>query len=523
MPENRIHLRLQLVRIFWASNETKARRLLQKAIQDLLAFSSEAELQNKRGADESLTELRAGMLGTISALDSKLIPVFLQAIQTKNENTDVEDVPNQTLELVAKCHDAESAGRQIREQLAKGVVDAETIASLGIVYYKSRDKSRELTKLILEKIKRKNLLDDETAAWALHRLLAIAHNISENVKNTPTNTYKIYLELIPPQQQIELLEQYLTQRIPQTVKGLSEERLQQVKNDLREALDLAKLYPQSTIAQRVTNLQKLAEQIDPGYREARKLESSSLNELLALLPAASLENRQGLLYQAQAKITNDSDLTIFNKFLEKNSSDPKEKKQSRASSSWFALNQSVQRGDVATSIRLLDLQPSPKYQFQYLLSLLHQTYPAKDSEAIKLILSKAEIALSKLPDNYEKFEMRLQFAETIMKTDQEKSFLMLQDAGAQLAHVISSGCAYLQLKGNEGFEDDELNLNDKSDLNIWLGRYAKSLCEIAPSNLTKTMDLVELLQRQDVKIKVQSIIIGDLLDDHSLSCEEKRW
>ena len=58
--ENRIHLRLQLVRIFWASNETKARRLLQKAIQDLLAFSSEAELQNKRGADESLTELEQG-------------------------------------------------------------------------------------------------------------------------------------------------------------------------------------------------------------------------------------------------------------------------------------------------------------------------------------------------------------------------------------------------------------------------------------------------------------------------------
>ena len=183
----------------------------------------------------------------------------------------------------------------------------------------------------------------------------------------------------------------------------------------------------------------------------------------------------------------------------------------------------MQRGDVATSIRLLDLQPSPKYQFQYLLSLLHQTYPAKDSEAIKLILSKAEITLSKLPDNYEKFEMRLQFAETIMKTDQEKSFLMLQDAGAQLAHVISSGCAYLQFKGNEGFEDDELNLNDISDLNNWLGSYAKSLCEIAPYNLTKTMDMVELLQRQDVKIKVQSIIIGDLLDDHSLSCEEKRW
>ena len=257
------------------------------------------------------------MLGTISALDSKLVPVFLQAIQTKNENTDVEDVPNQTLELVAKCHDAESAERQIREQLAKGVVDAETIASLGIVYYKSRDKSRELTKLILEKIKHKNLLDDETTAWTLHRLLAIAHNISENVENTPTHTYKIYLELIPPQQQIELLEQYLTQRIPQTVKGLSEERLQQVKNDLREALDLAKLYPQSTIAQRGTNLQKLTEQIDPSYREARKLESSSLNELLALVPAASLENRQGLLYQAQAKITNDSDLTIFNEFLEK--------------------------------------------------------------------------------------------------------------------------------------------------------------------------------------------------------------
>lgn len=526
LPENRILLKLDLMPMLQETAPNELQEIINQIRNEFISLlKNPDEINSERKI--RLRHLRGFITQKFSEVAPSLARDFYNATNINDDENPRNDAPNNfELEQLISCFDSESADKELSIAISKKQFDHNLISKLGSIALRDFKRAAELANMMAENVLAENLLANEEAAAMAYSLVQRAKQIDKTIEEKTTK-YEGATRLLSKAKQAEILSKYVSQRIPKNISNLTEERRETVKIDLSNLIGRDDYSNGLALpAAKLEELKRLAIKIDPQYRKSQEIEQRSFAESLAALGKVTESEKHELFQSLPYMLKTKADCDLFKDYVRKEIKDVQEKSKLLAGIDQSLLWISVNSADHETALLLID-QSKPKterkYQVTMMLSLLHKVVAQNDKQKIADITQRTLSILHQMPRNSEQFSFSMQLATIVSEATPDKSFEIMSDVSNQLASLIPATAQFLSFKDDRAFNDDELIFDEASDLNNWLGEYAKALANLAPQNFERTKKLADTSSRLDVRIKIYSILCRELLKVEPITCDDLRW
>lgn len=519
LAENKALVYAELGNIYWKYDENRSRQLYRRSVDNLIVAQREAEVDKKNYVRRNdlliFGTTRRKILEGIVYHDAKLaFDLFLKSRSTtvkeafagiSNEPAfnsyngvssdklivEQEKLLEQNLaELVADQNSARTV--EILRGLLRKNSSYKPVELLRKVYQKDKTVAESLTAEILQKIIASDFSKSPSDFQAAAQFL-----VSATTENNTENLIKLNAETLH-----NLAEKVAVFLIGEADRNAEYQITYLTPTLIKILPERAAELKEKTVAPRRSSFV-----VFPQNKQATELLQNDTppEKLLAEADKFPPAFREQIYVAAINKIALAGDVNRAKEILIKNF--PVQRRDELfAALNWQLAYRAIEKGDFEQAIILTELLPENS-RFEVLINLAESVFlKTGDSRKAVSILEKAHALIPVTPSNLQEIYKTGQLAAVYALIDPETGFNLLERIITKIAEVSEANVIVENFRGNSNISKNEFIINS-GFLFSGFSEVEVSLDKLTKIDCNKTLEIINKIQRRDVRIALQLKIL----------------
>lgn len=531
LTENRAIVQASAADLLWARDEKRARAFFRDALTGIGdAFGRVDQKDSSQAyAYYMLVQLRHQLLRMVARRDASLALDLLAATRppaTEDASKgfgspDQELALEQSLAIEAAANDPKRALQMAEDSLSKGI----SYGLLGVLHrlqQKDSELAQRLLTDIVKKLQTENLSRNPTASFFAQELLRTALRPQGSFMGASTKGAVPVKPLTFDDQTKRDLADVVTRA------ALSGPTDNPYVISLQYLLpDLEKLVPERSeqLRKRIADVQKV---LNPEARKWMELEpllrSGTTDALLEAAAKAPAGMRSALYSTAAWKLFEAGDAERARQLISDNLSGP-EREQALAQIDRRLVARSLEQGKLDEAKKLIARVQSKKGQAEQ-LALLAMALMKKGERKMALeLMEEAKKFVNPQPENQDEINTLLIVARAYADVEPARAFELIEPVVDEANDMISAAALLDKFSaGGQGgmFRKGEMVLQPgfMTASNMFT-QYGKELGALARADFTRTKQVADRFQRNEVRLMARLLIAQSILSDRLGAGEEE--
>jgi hypothetical protein len=511
LPETRIRAQLQTSQLLWASDEKRARKLLDEAIEGVSQYLANIDLDdpNYYQIYQTGMQLRSEVFMALSSHDPELALSFIQSTRMLADPNygQAADQANQEAQFeisVATQIAAKNPKRALqvaRESLKKGY-SYDLVDTLNQLHASDPDSAVKLAGEITSKLQAENLLKNDMASNLAISLLRTAASNADATR-PPLLTEKQYRDLFSKALSVAL------SYTPPASNFYSAERNSAM--NLLNSLKTMKTEMEKYAPGKAAVVEKtLAESNTPPDPQGRALQQSqeainkgSLTEALEAAAKAPQEMRDQVYQQVAAKAASSGDIALARQILAEHISNPFQRQQALRNIDQQAVYSALNSGKIEEAMRSINNIRAPQERALMLIRIVMLDGGQQKRATLLDLLDQARglIGSSGRAEDQMQMNALFEIARAYLRLEPKRGFEILEPLVDQF-NEMSAGAISLNGFGQQFFQNGELMMHNGNTLSTVAMQLMTALGTFAVSDFDRAKAAADRVQRLEVRLVI---------------------
>ncbi len=539
LAENRIHILTSASDVLWARDEERARSLVRRAMDQIVAHMR--EVKEKAAREERLyfdsryprrydaSYLRHTVLNLLARRDAKLALEFLQLTRSLQPTGDARNPGEEQAEKVMELNlasqvagsDPQTALRIAGEHLS-GKVDHQVVHFWSALQRIDPKAASTLTARIISSLKSQDVMADYEASGfvfsALNALRARADEIA-SAQDDPDAANSAQLDSAEIQQAYrDALEVVVAAALKITVNNMiDQEEAFRARNLLMQIpsylTDIEKLLPSRVAAIRA----KVAQFDKAGHGNPyekfhaeywRELHGKSPQELLVLASKAPQEVRQNIYHQAINKAIEQGDDGMARKIIKDNIPDKRQANDLLSFLDRIIAERAVGEGKYAEARKYLARMGADEQRASTLAEWSSAAAGLGDEKSAREMLEEARSLIGSRMQRSDQLEAQMAIANAALNLDPDVSFEIAEAAIERLNRLAA---ANLEFQTFGGMEDAETRITDGFPWDGYTVRVPPLFAALARKDFDRAVNLLKRWQSKEIRLTLSLELVQNIL------------
>src|SRR2546423_6710168 len=248
------------------------------------------------------------------------------------------------------------------------------------------------------------------------------------------------------------------------------------------------------------------------------MQDGTAEALLEAAASAPPEIRAQLYQSAIGHAINEGGVERARELLSTRIKDSPERTQALRELEQRTLWQSAQAGDVEQTMRMLEHVRTQSERVNILLNLARMLNDKGQTQAARRALEEAARLLDGRAQNGEQFSLQLQLAQAYVPLAPTRAFEIVEARIDQLNELIAAAAA-LDGFGQEQFEQDELRLQDGSQLGSLIQQCSVTLAALARTDFARARAGADRFQHLEARLQARLSVAYTILSEKETANE----
>ncbi len=511
LPETRVRAQIQTAQLLWASDEKRARKLVDEAIEGVNQYlaSADPDDQTYYQTYQTAMQLRSDVVVALTAHDPEAALSFLRSTRvladpnagqaTDQDNQEIQFELSVASQIAVK--DPKRALQIAQESLKKGYSN-NLVNTINQLHATDPDSAVKLAGEIAAKLQSENILKNQEAGNLVINLLQTATS-SADASRPPLLTEKQFRDLFsmalsaalayaPPPSNFYSSERSSAQNILASLKSMPAEM---------------EKYAPGKAAAVEKSLTTLNTPPDPQgrllqqYQEA--INTGSLTEALEAAGKVPQEMREQIYQQVAMKAASSGDPALARRILTEHISNPIQRRQAMRNVDQQAVYGAFNSGKIEEALRSINNIRSPKERAMMLIQIVNQLRGNQKRATLLDLLEQARglISSSGRAEDQEQMNALFEIAGGYLRLDPKRGFDMLEPLVDQF-NELSAAAMILNGFGQQFFQNGELMMQNGNSLGAVASQLMITLGHAAVSDFDRAKATADRLQRPEVRLAV---------------------
>jgi uncharacterized protein YpiB (UPF0302 family) len=520
LPETRVRAQIQTSQLLWASDEKRARKLMDEAIEGANQYLSnlDPDDQNYSQGYQTAMQLRNEVLMALTSHDperalsfirSTRIPVDPNAGQPSDQqNQEAQFELSVATQIAVK--DPKRALQIAQESLKKGYSN-NLVDTLNQLYATDPDSAVKLAGEMAAKLQDENLLKNQMAGNAIINLLrASATQEANNLAAASGDAPKP--PLLSEKQYRDLFGKALSAAVayappPSNYYSVERSSAQNILNSLKSMTAEMEKYAPGKAAVVEKALTQLNTPPDPQSRLMYQYQEAINNgSVAAALEAAAnvpQEMRDQVYQQVAMKAAMSGDLALAKQILNEHVSNPFHRQQALKNLEQQAIYSAFNNGKIEDALRNVNNIRSPKERAMMLIQIVNQMGRNQKRAILLDLLEQARvlIASSGRAEDQEQMNALFEIAGAYFRLEPKRGFEILEPLVDQF-NEMSAAAIVLNGFGQQFFQDGELMMQNGNSIGAIANQLMTNLGNSAVSDFDRAKAAADRVQRLEVRLTI---------------------
>lgn len=522
LPETRARLQVQVAQLLWDSDEKRARKLMDEALEavkEYLAGIDQSD-QSYYQSYQTATQLRGEVFTALAARDPELALNFLAATRVLSDPNAGQggDRPDQERQLelaLASQLAAKNPKRalQIAEESLKKGYAYNLVDTLTRLRSADPDSAVRLAGEVADKLKGESLLRNLEATNALVNLLRISRVTATSVANNRTPaviTDEAKTSLLSEQEYRDLFNKALSAALaftPPTGNFYSPERnsAQTIIHSFRSMTAEMQKYAPEKVSQVEKKEMELNTPSDPQNRLWQKyqetINNGTLDAALEEVGRAPEMMRDQLYQQVAQKALNAGEAARARQILTEKVRNPMQRQQALRNLDQQAVYGALNNGKLDEALGQAANLSSPKDRAMMLIQIVNRFASSQKKAAMLELLDQARTLVGgpgRAVDQ-EQMNVLLQLASNYSQFDPQRSFEIIEPLVAQL-NEMGEAAVLLNGFGQQYLRNGELMMQNGNSVGGVATQLIQTLGALAANDFDRARAVADRLQRPELRL-----------------------
>jgi hypothetical protein len=514
--QTRAGFQIQAARLLWSSDEKRASKLMEQAIDSVKEFIADIDPdQDYYEKFQIAMQLRREVIEVLTTHDPEMALSFLRSTRTLSTPDEMQNSGqgNQELELeLALVGQVAATDPKRAFQLAEDTLKKGYPSTLVDTLYRLRSKDPELAAKLAHdmaaKLASAKLLKQPEAAYLAISFLHMLRPLRRAQTGGGSEATKT--PLISDEEYRELLQNIVAEALSYSPLGInvySPERnaAQNIVNTLKEMGAELEGYAPGSVAAVGKKYVELNNQNDPRnaawqqYQTA--INNGTVDSALEAVNQSPREVRDQLYQQVANKAAAAGDLTRAHQIITDHVANPMQRQQSLKNLSQQAIFGAIARGKIEEALRILSNFRPVRERTALLSQIVNQIGPNQKKATALLYLEQARTMLGTSPRAEGQEEMRALFeiGRAFSRYDSNRAFEIVEPLLDQF-NEISESALTLNGFGQRYYQDGELIMTNGNAVAEAGNQLATALASLAMANFERAKAAADRIHPTDARI-----------------------
>lgn len=520
LPETRVRAQIQTSQLLWASDEKRARKLMDEAIEGVNQYLAnlDPDDQNYSQSYQTAMQLRNEVLMALTSHDPELALSFIRSTRISadpnaGQSTDQQNQEAQFELSVASqiaLKDPKRALQIAQESLKKGY-SYNLVDTLNQIHATDPDSAVKLAGEMTAKLQDENLLKNQVAGNTVINLLQTSTTLkasnlatsSGDAPKPPLLTEKQYRDLF-----IKALSAALAYTPPPSnFYSIERSSAQDILNSLKSMTAEMEKYAPGKAAAVEKALTELNTPPDPQsrlmYQYQEAINNGSLTEALEAAVNVPQEMRDQLYQQVAMKAASSGDLALAKQIINERVWNPFQRQQALRNLDQQAVYSAFNNGKIEDALRSINNIRSPKERAMMMIQIVNQMgRNQKRATALDLLeQARALIDGSGRVEDQEQMNALFEIASAYFRLEPKRGFEILEPLVDQF-NEMSTAAMILNGFGQQFFQNGELMMQNGNSLGAIANQLMTNLGHSAVSDFNRAKAVADRVQRVEVRLTI---------------------
>ncbi len=499
-PATRAALLMKAAQQLWDADETRARRLMEQAIDNVKQVVAAADVDDPNYFQifQSAMQLRSQVIDVLVAHDPAMALDFLRSTRTlvNPEGPRGDAQYNRELQLELSIanrispKDPVSAFRMAEDTLKQGV-SRDIVNTLQQLRTKDPGLATRLSNDIASRLANESLLQHPEAANLATSFLQLNRTASLIPENEYRNLFQKMvneaLSYTMPFPNSYPMERNAAQNLLNAVKSMSRE-LQAYAPDQREAVE--------------KKLLELNQNGPPFQLYQNSINNSTIDEALDVISRAPSDVRDGLYQQIASRVAQTGDMPRARQIITEHMSNVQQRQQGLRNLDRQVVYNAINQGKLDDALRtLIDFQPASE-RAQMLNQFLNRIGSGvKKATAITYLDQIRTMLGARRDEDQQQMMASFALARAFPRYDPNRAFAILEPLIDQF-NDISAAAVVLDGFFQKYYEDREVILDNGNSVGALANELTTTLGNLAQTDFDRAKSLADAIHPTDIRLRV---------------------